>query len=433
VPHRHPREGWKSARIQAERSFGRRLSRREMLRVMGGSALAVPTLSAILAACSKPGTSSPGAGSSSEIPIATLQDPVELPTFQEPIAVDTPPESGPLVLYNWADYIYKKDVHEFEDKFGVSVDITTFNNLEEGIAKVVNGQVSPDVFVPTPGYLRRLVAKELLQPLQQELIPNMSSVWPSYSDPGPYYDLKWKYSVPYTIYVWGVAYRLDRVSDDEIAAQGWDALWNHDYAGEISLYDSYGDTIAITILRDGSTDVNSCDPSVIDRAKQEIEQTINDNDARLTINGVYAKLPAGTYTVAEAWSGDIVGAQWYLPKGTGTDVLGYWRPEMSQDMIGNDLLVIPTSANNPRLAHEFINFFLDDKIGTDNFVNWNGYQPPFNSIDPDKLVDKGVVPKTLTQAVVTEDMFKEGLTPYELPTDCDQMWLEAWDEIKAGA
>ena len=64
-------------------------------------------------------------------------------------------------------------VEEFEDKFGVDVQITTFNNLEEGIQKVVNGQVTPDVFVPTPGYLRRLVAKDLLQPLQHDLIPNM--------------------------------------------------------------------------------------------------------------------------------------------------------------------------------------------------------------------------------------------------------------------
>jgi len=295
------------------------------------------------------------------------------------------------------------------------------------------------VFVPTPGYLRRLVAKDLLQPLQHDLLPNMSSVWPSYSDPGPYYDLGWRYTVPYTIYTWGVAYRRDRIcstlsaSDDSMAQQGWEARWNHDYAGAISLYDSYGDTIAVTILRDGSLDVNTCDPSLIDQAKQDIEQTIGDNDARLTINGVYAKLPAGDFTVAESWSGDIVGAQWYLPKGVGTDILGYWRPENGKTMVGNDLLAIPAAAKNPRLAHEFINFFLDDKVGTENFTQWNGYQPPFVSIDPSTLIDKGIVPENLGSAVVTEDMFKTDLTPIELAPDCDQMWLAAWDEIKAGA
>jgi spermidine/putrescine transport system substrate-binding protein len=409
------------------------ISRRQFLGRAGGAAVAMPSLAAILAACSKPSAGGANGSEAGDIPIATPQNPVTLPVTQDPIAADTPLESGPVVLYNWDQYIYKKDVREFEDKFGVSVDITVFENMEEGIQKVSNGQVQPDVFVPTPGYLRRLVQNDFLQPLQHELIPNMSNIWPSYSDPGPYYDLGWNYTVPYTIYTWGTAYRRDRVSDDEAAAQGWDILWNHDYAGKISLYDSYGDTIAVTILRDGSLDVNSCDPDVITRAKDEILQTINDNGARLTINGVYAKLPTGVYTVAEAWSGDIVGGQWYLGKDTSVDVLGYWRPENGKTMIGNDLLAIPKTANNPRLAHEFINFFLDDKIATDNFVNWNGYQPPLVSIDPQTLIDKGVVPPQLGSAVVTEDMFKQDLTPVELVPSCDQMWLDAWTEIKAGA
>jgi spermidine/putrescine transport system substrate-binding protein len=412
-----------------------RWSRRQFMRRAGGAAIAMPSLAAVLAACSKPAENTGAAGpSASDIPIATLENPVELPLNAEPIAADTPLESGPLVLYNWADYIYKKTVKDFEDQFGVSVEITTFNNMEEGIQKVANGQVAPDVFVPTPGYVRRLVQQDLLQPLQHELIPNMeANVWPVYSNPGPYYDQGWNYTVPYTIYTWGVAYRRDRVTDDEAAQQGWEALWNSDYAGEISLYDSYGDTIAVAILRNGSLDVNSGDPATITAAKEAILQTINDNQARLTINGVYAKLPAGDYTVAEAWSGDIVGAQWYLPKGTGTDVLGYWRPEPGKTMISNDTLAIPTAATNPRLAHEFINFFLDEKHGYDNFVNWNGYQPPFTSIDPQTLIDKGVVPATLSDAVVTEEMFKQDLTPVELVPEVDQMWLDAWTEIKAGA
>ena len=412
------------------------VSRRQFLTRAGGAAIAMPSLAAILAACSKPsasGGAGPSGSGSGDIPIATLDNPVTLPLTQDPIPADTPPETGPVVLYNWTDYIWKKEVQEFEDKFGVKVELTTFNNMEEGIQKVSNGQVQPDVFVPTPGYVRRLVQNDLLQPLQHELIPNMANMWPSYSDPGPYYDQGWNYTVPYTIYTWGVAYRRDRVTDDEAAAQGWEALWNHDYAGEISLYDSYGDTIAITILRNGSLDVNTGDPALIDAAKEAILQTINDNQARLTINGVYAKLPAGDYTVAEAWSGDIVGAQWYLPTGTTTDVLGYWRPETGQTMIGNDTLAIPKSAKNPRLAHEFINFFCDDKVAYDNFVNWNGYQPPLTSIDPASLIDKKVVPEQLGSAVVTEDMFKKDLTPVELVPSVDQLWLDAWTEIKAGA
>ena len=122
-----------------------RWSRRQFLGKAAGGAIAVPSLAAVLAACSKPDdTTSGSSGSgSTEIPIATLENPVELPVNLDTIAADTPIESGPLVLYNWADYIHKKVVAEFEEEFGVDVEITTFNNMEEGIQKVANGQVTP--------------------------------------------------------------------------------------------------------------------------------------------------------------------------------------------------------------------------------------------------------------------------------------------------
>jgi hypothetical protein len=34
---------------------------------------------------------------------------------------------------------------------------------------------------------------------------------------------------------------------------------------------------------------------------------------------------------------------------------------------------------------------------------------------------------------VSQDMFREDLTPYEVPPEDDQLWQAAWTEIKAGA
>ena len=56
-----------------------------------------------------------------------------------------------------------------------------------------------------------------------------ATVWPSYSNPGPYYDQEWRYTVPYTIYTWGVAYRRDLVTDDSAAEQGWEIPWPDQY------------------------------------------------------------------------------------------------------------------------------------------------------------------------------------------------------------
>ncbi len=415
----------------------RRWSRRLVLGRAAGGAVAVPSLAAILAACSKPGTDTSGGGGGSTtgpIPIATPENPVELPLNGDPIPTDTPIETGAtLQVYNWIDYMYKKVLKAFEEEYDVTIEWTTFNNMEEGVQKLVAGQVQPDVFFPTTDYISRLVESDLIQPLNHELIPNLTSVvWPSFTDPGPFYDLGARYSVPYTIYTTGVAYRRDRVDDADAEAQGYDLLWNPEYAGEIAYYDSYRDAIGMALIRNGVTDTNTDDPEAIEAAKESILEILNDLDGKLSINGTYAKLPEGEFTVSQSWSGDIVGAQWYLPKGTTWDVLGYWYPEDEPGMIGNDTIVIPTTSQNPRLAHEFLNFFLSEEYGIENFTQWNGYQPPFNSIEPGKLIEDGVVPPALDRAVVTESMFTTGLVQSQLPPEVDKLWLDAWSEIQAG-
>jgi spermidine/putrescine transport system substrate-binding protein len=412
------------------------MSRRDFLLRAGGTAIAVPSLAAILAACQKPGTApSGGSGASSsptDIPIASPQNPVTLPMNSEPIATSTPIESGTLQVYNWSDYMYKKVLAAFEDQYNVKVEWTTFQNMEEGIQKLVAGQVQADVFFPTTDYVRRLVQTDLLQPLNHELIPNMANTWPVFSDPGPWYDLGWHYTVPYTIYTTGVAYRRDRIDDAEAAAKGYEMYFDPAFKGAVSYYDSYRDAIGEMLLRNGVTDPDTGDPAAIDAAKQAILDLIHAQEARLTINGTYAKLPEGEFTVSESWSGDIVGAQFYLPKGTPESILGYWYPPDKKGLIGNDTIAIPKTAASPRLAHEFLNFFLDEKWGYENFAQWNGYQPPFTSIDPSRLIADGVVPPTLGSAVLGQDNFTTGYIQSELTADVDQLWQNAWTEIQAG-
>jgi spermidine/putrescine transport system substrate-binding protein len=411
----------------------RKLSRRQFLTRTGRAALAVPGMSAILAVCGKPG-SSVGEASATGRPLARPDRPVTLPLRGRPIPTDTPPEKGAtLRVYNWADYIWKKTLAEFEDRFDCTVEYQSFFTLEEAVQKIQSDQIRADVYFPGPGYLAKVVYADLVQPLNHDLIPNMeANVWKLFWDPGPWYDRGWRYSVPYTLLTTGVAYRRDRVDDREAASQGYDLLWNATYSKQISYYDSYRDAMGMAILRNGGTDVNSGDPDVIDAAKEAILQLVQDYDARLTYNGVYAKMAEGEYTVAQAWSGDVIGAQWYLPKGTSTDVLGYWYPSDRPGLVGNDIMSIPSNAENPRLAHEFINVLLDDQIGFSNFAYWTGYMPPIRSIDADQLIDQGVVPPTVPKAIVTEDMMQKEYQLAELDPEVDQMWQNAWDQIKAG-
>ena len=76
---------------------------------------------------------------------------------------------------------------------------------------------------------------------------------------------------------------------------------------------------------------------------------------------------------------------------------------------------------------------LDEKNGYANFAEFNGYQPPFISLDPDRLVADGVVPANLKTAVVREQDFINGNQPLELSPEGQTLWQNAWAEFKAGA
>ncbi len=135
-----------------------RWSRRQFLGRAAGGAVAVPSLAAILAACSKPGRrrgSGSASGTGPEIPIATPREPRRAAGDDEADRRRHADRSrAPLVLYNWVDYIHKKAGRRVRGgvrrRRSRSRPSTTWR---KGIQKVATGQVQPDVFFPTTGYI----------------------------------------------------------------------------------------------------------------------------------------------------------------------------------------------------------------------------------------------------------------------------------------
>jgi spermidine/putrescine transport system substrate-binding protein len=446
VAQRHPREGWKSARASAERAAGRHLSRREMLRIMGGSALAVPTMSAILAACSNPRESSAGG-----FQVATPDNPVTLPIVGESIPDDAQPETGAtLQIYNWDAYMWKRVINEFCDKYDCDYEWTTFENMETAIAKLQTGQLKFDVFFPTYDQLGKLVDAKFLMPLNKKFIPNLeANAWDMFQD--PFYDKGALYSVPYAVYTTGIAYRRDAISDDEIRGNPNPRamLWDPANKGRVGVYDSERDTIAFALQKLGINDLNTENPDDINKAKEALLELIDAVNVRVSINGAYAKLPVGAFDLHESWSGDIVAGWGYVNNYTEKEfeALGYWFPEDRSGPADNDLMTVGANAEHPVLAHLFLNYILDYQVAMDNF-SWNGYQPPQKKADVGALTSTeglyskisnwappiDLVPKWMPDAVVQEsDLNQAQFRIHELSPEGDQLWGDAWREFKAGA
>jgi spermidine/putrescine transport system substrate-binding protein len=146
---------------------------------------------------------------------------------------------------------------------------------------------------------------------------------------------------------------------------------------------------------------------------------------------MYNDMPAGQIGLSQMWAGDIINAQSYLPEGTGPEILRYWFPADGKGMVDNDLMVILKGGKNPVLSHLFLNHMLDPVSAQQNFTQI-GYQPPQNSIDPDKLVSDGFIPENLKSAIVKPEYFNVGYRLLELDAANDAAWHNVWRAFKAG-
>jgi spermidine/putrescine transport system substrate-binding protein len=436
-----------------ERRPGTRLDRREFLKRTAGTAVALPTLAAILEACSKPGTTTGstaqqvGTGglvvAGSPYPLARQDKPVTWKIFDDNQSIGSnlePEKNATLQIYNWDQYLWKKVVGEFCDKYDCDFKITTFNDMSDGLAKMQTGQFQFDIFFPTIDTLGKLVTAKLLQPLNHSYIPNLpANVWDVYQN--PFYDQEWRYTVPYTVYTTGIGYRRDVISDEQIQGMSnpYDILWDPKYKGRVGVYDDYREALSMTLLRRGITDLNTTDPAQIQQAGQDLIDLLNAVNVRASINGAYQGLPKDQYDIHQAWSGDMAAAWFYVPKYTMAEfkTMGYWYPQDRVGAVNNDTIAIPKNAQSPVLAHLFLNWMMDYKHAMDNF-SWVGYQVPQKKADPSTLTTtisaegEPYVFPWLSEAVVSESDFSTGKLELELAPAVNSLWQDAWSKFKSG-
>jgi spermidine/putrescine transport system substrate-binding protein len=373
---------------------------------------------------------------SGALTLASPEHPVLWPIYpgNEPIADNLAPErNATLRLYNYADYIGPAVIKAFERKYApynVKVTVSTFNDTDEAISKIRTGAVPFDIYFPSYDQISRLVAAQLIRPLNHSYLTNIDNVWGAFQN--PWYDQRWRYTIPYTVYTTGIGWRDDLVPTDVAALPNpYDSLWNPAYRGKTAVIDDWHTAMAMCLLRAGKTDINTSNPADLALINRQLELLQQSVQPKVTIT-MYNDLPAGALGQCQMWSGDVVNAQYYLPKGTSVDVLRYWFPDDGKGMVDNDLMVVLRGGHNPVLAHLFLQHMLDTRSALANF-GYIGYQPPQRSLDPDTVVARGFVPKNLASAVVREKYFAVGYRLLELTVDNDAAWHKVWLAFKAGA
>jgi spermidine/putrescine transport system substrate-binding protein len=404
-------------------------SRRQFLLRAALLAGGTPAMVAFLNACARAEETSPSAPS---LKIASPDKPVtwDILKDNEPIADGLAPEkSATLQLYSYADYVSPDAVKSFEEKYGATVAVSTFNDTDEAITKIRAGSVDYDVFFPSYDQIGKLVNGSLLRPLNHSYITNINNVWPVFTN--PFYDQQWRYTTPYTVYTTGIGWNNTQVPADIGALENpYAALWDPTYKNKTAVIDDWHTAMSMVLLKEGITDVNTNSAADLKIVGEQLTALVAATSPKVTIT-MYTDVPTGQIGLAQMWSGDIINAQNYLPEGGSAEVLRYWFPADGKGLVDNDLMVVLRGGKNPVLSHLFINHMLETESAKQNFKQI-GYQPPQVSMSPDSLVTDGFVAENIKSAIVRPEYYDVGYRILELDPDNDAAWHNVWRAFKAG-
>jgi spermidine/putrescine transport system substrate-binding protein len=276
--------------------------------------------------------------------------------------------------------------------------------------------------------MAQLVDGKLIQPINHGYLPNITQAWPDFTN--PFYDGHWKYTVPYTIYTTGIAWRKDHVPENPYTmANPWAMPWQAKYKGKVAILDDARESISLGLMKNGIYNLNTTSPAQITAAGKALQDLAHLTNVHID-NNDYTEVPSGQTWIHHAWSGDIATAASYMPKGVPVEVVGYWFPPDGRGPVGNDTITVLRSAPNPVLAHHFLNYMLDLPNVLTN-ISFNGYMQPLTAVTPQRLVKEQLLPPSLMSTAVLPSYFRRGVMELQLPVAALNLWEQAWLQAKS--
>lgn len=260
-------------------------------------------------------------------------------------------------VYNWGEYMSDgedglMDVNaEFEKLTGIKVNYLNYETCEALYAKLKAGANSYDVVFPSDYMVARLINEGMLLELDYDNIPNLKYIDKTLLNPA--YDPDQKYSIPFA---WSrIAIIYDGLKVDE-AVDGWDILWDEDYAGEILMFKNSRDAFGVAEMALGY-DINTENKGELDEAASLLKEQKPLVQAYV-MDQVFDKMQNGEASIAVYYVGD-----YYLMKEINED-LEVYVPDSTNIFV--DAACIPSCSENKEAAEMYINFLNEPQVAADN-------------------------------------------------------------------
>ena len=306
-----------------------------------------------------------------------------------------------LNVFNWAEYLPKKVIKDFEKETGIKVNYGTYSSNEEMFAKLNTGQGQYDLAVASLYYVDVLIKEGLVEEIDKEKVSNIKNIGKEFlskdADPND------KYSVPY---LWGeelIVMNTDLVDKKVTSIKD---LLDPQFKNSLVILDDPRTVIGAALAVLGYSP-NSTNEKEIEEAGKWLKK-LKPNIKVFDSDNAKALLASG-----EVKGGIVYGAEASLAIRENEAIKKVYPEEFLS--LWQDNFVIPKGAKHKENALKFINYILRPEVSKEIVMDYPYANPNTEAVKllpedirkeidiPVEEVKKGTHMKDVGEATVIYD------------------------------
>ena len=191
--------------------------------------------------------------------------------------------AGAVSIFGWQDYDTGLRVGDFLKREGIEVSFTPIGNNDEIISRLSAGGAGQiDIVTPYMGYIPFMVAAELLEPINESLVPNLANVPEVFRNESNVIVNGKRYSVPFT---WGSGPMAYDPAIIPTAPESWMDIFKPEYKGKVGMMDDpIGNQMLAAILATDAKVPTMLRPNQLDQATEFLIKLKKDQVRQLAVS-----------------------------------------------------------------------------------------------------------------------------------------------------
>lgn len=312
-----------------------------------------------------------------------------------------------LKVSNWAMYIAKDTISNFEKEYNCDVIYDNYSSNEELISKLKAG-ADYDIVFPTDYAVKIMKKLSLLKKLDHNKLDNLKHIDTKFLNLD--FDKNNDFSVPYHWGSCGIGYNSKKV-DKPLS---YSILWDKKFKGRIAIVEDPRFVIGM-ILQHLGYSPNTINPKELAKAKEKIF-LLKDNTK--TFFNSPSVLDTGEIDVIFSYSAGLLQFE-----ASGKNNIKYTIPKEGT-LLWFDSMCIPESSKNIELAHTFINYILRPQVISDISNEVFAANPNKDAKD---FLNKELLNNT--NVYLNKEMMSKADLVKDLGED-NKLYLDMWQEMR---